>query len=358
VKLLRLVALAGLAASFLAAQAQEVKIGSPAPKLAVAKWLKGKEFNSFDPNKLYVVEFWATWCGPCKVVMPHLTELAKKHKDVVFTGVSVFEDQEKEGWAANVESFVKKNDKNMGYNVGADDEKKQMQITWMEAAKQDGIPASFVIQKGKVAWIGHPMEVETIIDQIKAGKYDMDAEAKKIEKAKEMEERMMKIFGPIAQAAQGGDFEKAESLIDKAITENPDLREELSMQKFSIMLAGGSTKLGTYVKDLAGGLFKDNALYLNEIAWTMIDEEEEWPRRDYPAALVVAERAVEASKGEDWMILDTLALAQFKNNLFKKAVETQEKAVKLMNKDKEAEADTKKEVLDRLERFKKAAAGG
>lgn len=335
-----------------------MKIGSPAPALTVAKWMKGKEFTSFDPNKVYVVEFWATWCEPCKIVMPHLTQLAKKFDKVTFTGVSVFEDQEKANWMANVEEFVKKNDKNMGYNVGADDSKKSMQINWMEAAKQEGIPASFVIQKGKVAWIGHPMAVEPILEQIQAGKYDMDAEAKKIEEAKAFEEKAMKIFSPIAQAMQNGDYDRAESLMDKAITENPDMREQLSIQKVSILLASGSNKLGGYVKDLAGGLFKDNALALNEIAWTMIDEEEEWPRRDYPAALVVAEQAVVASKGEDWMILDTLALAQFKNNLFKKALESQEKAVKLMNKDKEADADTKKEVMERLERFKKAAAGG
>jgi thiol-disulfide isomerase/thioredoxin len=47
----------------------------PAPPLKVSKWLKGEEVKRFEPGKVYVVEFWATWCGPCIAFMPHLAEL-------------------------------------------------------------------------------------------------------------------------------------------------------------------------------------------------------------------------------------------------------------------------------------------
>jgi len=48
--------------------------------------------KGFDKDKTYVVEFWATWCGPCKATIPHLTKLQKEHPDVTFIGVSVFEN--------------------------------------------------------------------------------------------------------------------------------------------------------------------------------------------------------------------------------------------------------------------------
>ena len=74
-----------------AARVQILGVGDPAPKLDVKSFVKGEPIKSLEPGKLYVVEFWATWCGPCRVSIPHLTELQKKHVDVVFIGVSIWE---------------------------------------------------------------------------------------------------------------------------------------------------------------------------------------------------------------------------------------------------------------------------
>src|SRR5262245_46540030 len=51
-----------------------LKVGDPAPLLKVTKWLQGDEVKGFETDKTYVVEFWATWCGPCIVMMPHMSE--------------------------------------------------------------------------------------------------------------------------------------------------------------------------------------------------------------------------------------------------------------------------------------------
>ena len=66
-------------------------------------------------GKNYVVEFWATWCGPCKASIPHLTELQKKNPSVTFIGVSVWEpDQDK------VKPFVEEMGDKMAYRVAID----------------------------------------------------------------------------------------------------------------------------------------------------------------------------------------------------------------------------------------------
>src|SRR6266487_2199320 len=56
----------------------KLKIGDPAPAFKVSKWLQGTEVKSFEKGKVYVVEFWSTWCGPCIVMMPHMSELQQE----------------------------------------------------------------------------------------------------------------------------------------------------------------------------------------------------------------------------------------------------------------------------------------
>src|SRR5579883_3528530 len=56
-----------------------LKVGDPAPALKATRWLQGTEVSAFAPRKLYVVEFWATWCGPCVVMMPHLSQLQSEY---------------------------------------------------------------------------------------------------------------------------------------------------------------------------------------------------------------------------------------------------------------------------------------
>ena len=77
-----------------------LKPGDPAPALKVSKWLQGEEIRKFEPGKVYVVEFWATWCGPCLGVMPQLTALQAEYKDKGLTVVGVTVKDDKNSAAA------------------------------------------------------------------------------------------------------------------------------------------------------------------------------------------------------------------------------------------------------------------
>src|SRR5688572_16889953 len=68
--------------------------GKPAPDFAL-KTLDGREVTlSGLRGKAVVVNFWATWCAPCKVEMPWLAELQKKHGEhgVEIIGVTMDDD--------------------------------------------------------------------------------------------------------------------------------------------------------------------------------------------------------------------------------------------------------------------------
>ena len=64
--------------------------GKPTPALAVKDWINSKPLTMADlKGKIVVLDFWATWCGPCLAAVPHTNELMKKYADkgVVFIGV-------------------------------------------------------------------------------------------------------------------------------------------------------------------------------------------------------------------------------------------------------------------------------
>src|SRR3954447_25972964 len=145
--LLAAAALAGLAAPAAADDpkkdkpAPTLKVGDPAPPLAASKWLQGPEVKEFAPGKVYVVEFWATWCGPCIVMMPHMAELQEQYKDkgVTFIGFSAGDPNNTE---EKVSAFVKKRGPKLKYTFAYGDDRETYNA-WMKAAGQGGIPCSF-----------------------------------------------------------------------------------------------------------------------------------------------------------------------------------------------------------------------
>ena len=68
----------------------------PAPEFAL-KDADGKEYKLSDyKGKVVLLNFWATWCGPCKIEMPWFVDFQRKYKDQGFTVLAVSLDDE--GW--------------------------------------------------------------------------------------------------------------------------------------------------------------------------------------------------------------------------------------------------------------------
>jgi thiol-disulfide isomerase/thioredoxin len=123
--------------------AQEEKgiIGSRATDFAL-KSVSGKTVHLSDfKHKIIIIDFWATWCGPCRRGIPDLIALQKEfRKDLVIIGISLDDERTK----SDVPAFVK--NYKISYPVLYADDKIADAYGGIE-----GIPTAFVIdRKGKI----------------------------------------------------------------------------------------------------------------------------------------------------------------------------------------------------------------
>ena len=130
--------------SFSLVACAEIGVGKDAPEISAASWLNGNGLKLADnKDKIVVVEFWATWCPPCRKSIPHLKTMNAKLKDKNVVFVSLTNEDKDTVPKFNAQA-------GMDWLVG----------TGSNSASDygvNGIPHAFIVKEGKVIWAGHPM---------------------------------------------------------------------------------------------------------------------------------------------------------------------------------------------------------
>jgi thiol-disulfide isomerase/thioredoxin len=290
------------------AAAGAVDIGDTAPALVIGQWIKGQPVTLKEGlgKTIFVVEFWATWCGPCKTSIPHLTKLQKQYagQNVVIIGIS---DEPVE----TVKPFVA-DQKRMEYRVACDDEEKTSK-TWR--APQSGIPQAFLVnQRGVVAWVGHPMTLDRPLRRAVAGTLSPQVElAKRNAKQQAM------------AAAQQNDLKGAIVGIDRFIALDKADPEGYRLKVY-VLEATGQRLLASAVRLEMEKAFPDDSEILNDLAMHYAAGRD-LAQRDPARAFRLARKAVALTQEKDAAILDTLATAYYAACDIDQAIEWQRKAV-------------------------------
>lgn len=237
------------AATAPATPADTLEIGSPAPPLEIEHWLQDgngffKPVTNFETGKVYVVEFWATWCPPCIDSIPHLAALQQQYRGQGVQIISISDEP-----LETVEAFLKRevagadgeptsfHEITAAYSLTTDPDRSAHE-DYMEASQQPGIPAAFIVGKdGTIQWIGHPMELDQPLEQVVNGSWDREAFGQLY-----MAKRTFStVIQQASRLANQGDFAGAVAAIDAQLEKKlpEEIESRLVAVKYQLKLMGG-----------------------------------------------------------------------------------------------------------------------
>lgn len=161
-------------------------------------WIRGEAPKEWEPGKVYILECWATWCGPCVAAIPHVDGLYDKYseKGLRVIGVNVWEDGKEK-----VADFVAKKGEGMSYPVAYTGKGGAFETEWLTPAGVGGIPHAFVVKDGKVILATHPMQLNAeMIEGLLAGGEAQEKVLASVEAAKGNQDDLRKAVMTFRQA--------------------------------------------------------------------------------------------------------------------------------------------------------------
>ncbi|MCD0486694.1 TlpA family protein disulfide reductase [Pedobacter sp. MC2016-14] len=316
----------------IAQQKTPLIVGDAAPEIRYSKWLKGTPVSSYEKDRLYVLEFWATWCGPCIAAMPGLSEFARKHPEVTVIAYNVWEKvggRPYESSLPNVEKFVKSMGNNMDFNVAVDNNEEYVSKNWLKNAGISGIPSTMLVKDGKLIWIGSPSGLEAMVASVQSGAQNAAPKVSEEERAKVAAtiNKQESISENYDKALAAKDYKGAIAALDKILADHPDMSYGITMKKFTTYLDFLDEKKGV---EVAQNFLATTTIGGNTVAnfGTAIAERTGLKPATYLFGTECLKLYISRSKGEvNPLVYDYIAKCYFLAGDYKNAVKNQQVVV-------------------------------
>ena len=244
-------------------------IGDTAPRLRLDTFISGIPIDNFESGRIYVVDFWTTYCKPCIELMPHLAKLTKQYKDdLSVISVNVYQKRQypKSRAVEIIDSLGKKVNFSVAFESGT-----EMQNTWLKHNWNAGVPKSFVVEKsGRIAWSGYPTDLDNVLKLIVNNQWNVDS-ARRAEnrnyRLSIMDDSTRSILHQFYRSGSSGDFYgEPDSILNKVnelLAQQPDLKytSNMVLYTFDALLKTNMKAAFLYAKEASNPANPQGAQY-------------------------------------------------------------------------------------------------
>ena len=204
-----------------------LKVGDAVILKAVhqADFIQGVKPERWEKDRIYLLECWATWCGPCKGLIPHLDKLHDTYGEraLEIIAMNVFEDDKQQ-----VLQFVKEMGEGMSYSVAYVGKDGAFEKDWLKAAGVVSIPHAFLVRNGDLIFSGHPTELtDELIKELLQGGERTDAALAMLRSFDENREKIAALQTSFMKAMRSKDV----AAMEEAMHEEQSLGVNLFMTK-------------------------------------------------------------------------------------------------------------------------------
>ncbi|WP_189567906.1 TlpA disulfide reductase family protein [Roseibacillus persicicus] len=259
--------------------------------LAQAEFVQGEAPTDWKSDEVYIFECWATWCGPCIAVIPHVDELFDKYHEqgLNIYGMNVWEDGKDKA-----AKFVEKKGEGMSYPVAYVGKGGAFEESWLKPAGVRGIPHAFVVKNGKLLFSTHPAGLkEDLIVALLAGGDQETAAVKAIRDEEANKAAMSEAVKAFQTAAGQEDVAGMQAALEKVKELSPDAPY---LDAMMIDLATTKKEWGEVEKLISSSSeSRQGAMSARNLAMKLESSEEEIPASLRETIIKVLEQGSSAS---------------------------------------------------------------